>query len=96
MILGMTSGAVTDDLAAVLIGGVALRILLETRSEDDRVLKSLIGQHHTRSQSQINSTRKLQLTRHCRHYSMNTPAMMQPRPVSISAAPKGRRPFEDE
>jgi hypothetical protein len=40
--------AVPDDLDAVLIGGIALRALLETRSEDDRVLKILIEQHHTR------------------------------------------------
>ena len=40
--------AVPDDLTAALIGGNALRSLLDTRSEDDRVLRILIEQQRGR------------------------------------------------
>ena len=40
--------AVPYDLAAVLVAGSSLRILLETTSEDEKILRVLIEQHRER------------------------------------------------
>src|SRR4029453_6632134 len=40
--------AVPYDLAAVLVAGSSLRILLDTKSEDEKILRVLIIQHRER------------------------------------------------
>ena len=40
--------AVPYDLAAVLLAGSSLRILLETKAEDEKILRVLIEQHRER------------------------------------------------